>query len=411
MEQQVWASLENMCSQDQGAHYSVFSQNGIVTTIFFQTSHMKKLFSSYSDVLYIDSTYCLNQLGYPVVVFMVVDGDNVGHCVGYAIVRDERMVTLAVLFHEFVKNNVGVNVKTVVVDKDASEIGALRLSMPDCQLVLCRFHVAKSLYDAVVKYCVKEDREEMHRRVSKLLMCASEELFFVTLSDISGSLKEYLNKNWLPIIDSWANFKTKHYVTWGNKTNNFVERHNRALKTIASSKTSLSLFVRELLTFHRGEELKLKKKLKDLNLRSRVLRPKFIDNVPVLQRAYSLLTPYACNLIKKELDKTKENVSILSQHTLTVFRSDGSEKDYNLQGCVCQCLHFVEKRLPCWHLLEYCEKTKIDCFVSIPDRYLKSNYLNCLGSTSLESAPVSSSHLQVVEHKKEKSEWQKRLLM
>ncbi|KAK3731893.1 hypothetical protein RRG08_043228 [Elysia crispata] len=61
------------------------------------------------------------QVCYPVVVFMVVDGDNVGHqCVGYACVKDERMVTLSVLFGEFVRRNEGVCVRTVIVDKDAN---------------------------------------------------------------------------------------------------------------------------------------------------------------------------------------------------------------------------------------------------------------------------------------------------
>ena len=44
---------------------------------------MKKMLSLCPGVLYIDSTYCLNLYGYPV-VFMSGDGDRVGHCVGYA---------------------------------------------------------------------------------------------------------------------------------------------------------------------------------------------------------------------------------------------------------------------------------------------------------------------------------------
>ena len=64
---------------------------------------MKKMLSLYPHVLYIDSTYCFNLYRYPVVVFMIVDGDNVGHCVSYACVRDEKMATLSVLFSEFVR--------------------------------------------------------------------------------------------------------------------------------------------------------------------------------------------------------------------------------------------------------------------------------------------------------------------
>ena len=54
-----------------------------------------------------------------------------------------------------------MKVKTVVVDKDASEIGAVRQTMPECNVVLSRFHVAKTLMEAVKKYCGRGEQEEV----------------------------------------------------------------------------------------------------------------------------------------------------------------------------------------------------------------------------------------------------------
>ncbi|KAK3744901.1 hypothetical protein RRG08_058081 [Elysia crispata] len=108
---------------------------------------------------------------------MVADGDNVGQCVGYACVKDERLVTLSVLFGEFVRRNEGVCVRTVIVHKDASEIAAVRMTMPECDILLCRFHVAKSLYDSVRKYCPKVEPERMDGLCTKMLKCASENVF------------------------------------------------------------------------------------------------------------------------------------------------------------------------------------------------------------------------------------------
>ena len=45
---------------------------------------------------------------------------------------------MSVLFSEFVRRNEGVHVKTVVVDKDASEIGVVRQTMPEYDLALCQ---------------------------------------------------------------------------------------------------------------------------------------------------------------------------------------------------------------------------------------------------------------------------------
>ena len=76
-----------MKEKDAGAQFSVVAAESCVNILLFQTAHMRKMLKKYCYVLYIDCRYCLNVVGYPVVVFMVVDGNNVGHCVGYACER------------------------------------------------------------------------------------------------------------------------------------------------------------------------------------------------------------------------------------------------------------------------------------------------------------------------------------
>ena len=304
VEEQVWEVLESMVAEDPGAHFSIFSESGKISVLFFQTAYMKKMLNSYPDVLYIDSTYCLNLYGYPVVVFMIVDGDNVGHCVGSACVRDEKMMTLSFLFGEFVCKNEGVKVKTVVVDKDASEIGAVRQTMPECNVVLCRFHAAKTLMEAVRKYCGRGEQEEVTQVVRRMMMCAKEEEFFNCFNLIpNGLFKTYLEKNWLPVSNTWANYKTKEILTWGNKTNNFVERHNRALKTVGHSKMGIPAFIRSLLAYHKSTEKQVRRKFQELQLRSKVFRPQFEAAKEILSASYAKLTPFACEEIKKQLNK------------------------------------------------------------------------------------------------------------
>ena len=54
---------------------------------------------------YIDGTCCLNRYNYPLYVFLVVGGDNTGHVVGYALVKDETTCTLSSLFSEFMRKS------------------------------------------------------------------------------------------------------------------------------------------------------------------------------------------------------------------------------------------------------------------------------------------------------------------
>ena len=170
----------------------------------------------------------------------------------------------------------GVNVKTVVVDKDASEIGAVRQTTPDCNIILCRSHVAKTLYEAVRKYCTRGEQEEVMGFVRRMMVTASEEEFFICFSSVpDGQFKTYLVKNWLPVYHTWANYKTKNMLTWGNKTNNFVERRNMALKTVTvgHSKMNIAEFIRSLLAYHKTTERAVRRKLQKINLRSKISVP------------------------------------------------------------------------------------------------------------------------------------------
>ena len=118
VEEQTWTVLERLQEKDPGADVTCYQEEGLVKILYFQTSYMKRLFRSYCDVLYIDGTYCLNVTGYPLYVFLIIDGEGIGHPVGYALVKDEKMATISCLFQEFMTLHPDVLIKTVIVDKD-----------------------------------------------------------------------------------------------------------------------------------------------------------------------------------------------------------------------------------------------------------------------------------------------------
>ena len=94
----------------------------------------------YPEILYLDGTYCLNNLGYPVYVFLTTDGELHGNVAAYAIVKDEKKVTLTGLLREFVAlNPASTGIETIVLDKDAAEIAAVKAVLPNTNILLCRF--------------------------------------------------------------------------------------------------------------------------------------------------------------------------------------------------------------------------------------------------------------------------------
>ena len=113
--------------------------------------------------------------------------------------------------------------------------------------------------------------------------------FFICFNSVpDGQFKTYLLKNWLPVSHTWANYKTKNILTWGNKTNNFVERHSRALKTVGHSKMNIAEFIRSLLAYHKTPERAVLRKFQEINLRSKVFRPQFEATKKILSTCKKL---------------------------------------------------------------------------------------------------------------------------
>ena len=69
---------------------------------------MKKVLLSYPDIVNLDGTYCINNLGFPCYVFMVADGE----VVTYALVKDETTNTLTFVVEEFRNLNPNVHINT-----------------------------------------------------------------------------------------------------------------------------------------------------------------------------------------------------------------------------------------------------------------------------------------------------------
>ncbi|GFN84317.1 Zinc finger swim domain-containing protein 3 [Plakobranchus ocellatus] len=257
VQEEVWSILTKMCKEDSTSQYFIRgdSENNM-STLFFQTGAMRRILNVYCDVLFVDGTYCLNNLGYPLYVFLCVDGEIKGRVVGYCIVKDETTTTLTDVFQDFISSN-HINVKTVVVDKDAAEIAAIKEVFPEVNILLCSFHVAQSFKTAATKYCPPSEREKSLDILMKMLYATSEEDFVTSFEMLPSWLKIYIEKNWMPNRKSWAQYMTKHILSWGTKTNNHVERHNRVLKTLSSHTKSLPSLIEKILDHHRNEEQRL----------------------------------------------------------------------------------------------------------------------------------------------------------
>lgn len=129
------------------------------------TTKMKEDYQRFPEILAFDATYNKNQLKLPIVTYMAVDGRGEGRVIAYAIICNERLETVtsilaAVKAAHNMKND---SVKTVLVDKDMSEIAAVREIFPTAQLVICLFHSSTNIFKALKKDVQEIDlRADVH---------------------------------------------------------------------------------------------------------------------------------------------------------------------------------------------------------------------------------------------------------
>ncbi|GFS24485.1 structural maintenance of chromosomes protein 6 [Elysia marginata] len=124
-----------------------------------------------------------------------------GHVVAYAITRNQTKVTLSRLLKEFItKIDVGPQIQTFVVGKDAVEIAAIKGAIPNVNILLCRFHVALTLRDAVSKCCEAKEKVRANDHLMRMLYTDSGEIFVTYLEQFSDKLKLYTNRT----KHSWA---------------------------------------------------------------------------------------------------------------------------------------------------------------------------------------------------------------
>lgn len=97
----------------------------------------------------------------PLFVFVVQDGAGRSHVVAYAFVASEQQ-HVTQLLNIFVKENTAASkTSVVVVDKDSTEISAVRETFPSKPAVqLCQFHVTKAFKIAAGQHAKSAQERE-----------------------------------------------------------------------------------------------------------------------------------------------------------------------------------------------------------------------------------------------------------
>lgn len=228
-------TLCDIVEEDPGAFVHVVKdEDGALISLFIQTSRMRSNVVKYGLVLLFDHTYKINKNRLPVGLFKVMDGNGTGRTAGISYVVNEEKVTLegvASALNESIGEEVANRIRTVVIDKDYSEAGAIRNVFPEAEVQLCDFHVAQTFKSRTGK----EDPRVMPI-LTDLRYCENDDTFnalCLELKDVaSDKFWQYFEKNWINCSLAWSFRDKKRSPNLGNTTNNRLENFNGKIKQV-----------------------------------------------------------------------------------------------------------------------------------------------------------------------------------
>ena len=113
--------------------------------IYFQDKGMCDTFNAFPEVLFVDATHKLNEFRMPLYIFLVEDGNGESDVVGMFLAAKEDASTIEKMIKLFKKYNANwTKISTIMSDKDFNERKVFEKEIPDANLLICLFHVARS---------------------------------------------------------------------------------------------------------------------------------------------------------------------------------------------------------------------------------------------------------------------------
>ena len=136
-------ALKKLTENKQATTVVDVDESDHVDLIYIQTAEMIEQYKKYPEIMFMDTTYNVNLEGYPLFAIMVEDGDGRGKPVAYCFIRSETKENIKQCLTHFCNFNDVSQSKVIMVDKDLTEINALKSKIPDAEILLCKFHVMK----------------------------------------------------------------------------------------------------------------------------------------------------------------------------------------------------------------------------------------------------------------------------
>ena len=113
--------------------------------LFFQDDLMKQAFQAYPEILFMDATYKLLELGLPTYLFLSEDSNGQSEITGVCLLTSEDADSMKWMIEVFKRcNDEWRNTRVVMADKDIQERDVIKQCLPESSVMICLFHTLRS---------------------------------------------------------------------------------------------------------------------------------------------------------------------------------------------------------------------------------------------------------------------------
>ena len=349
-----------------GATVDIFSDdNKQFKGLYFQDNSMKQCFHAYPEVVFLDATYKLLEIGIPIYLLLCEDSNGTSEIVFVCLLVKEDHESIIWMMETFKKRNeFWYKIGVVMADKDIGERDAVKSALPTASVLICLFHALRTFRREVS--CEKLGITSGQRTLSleifqKMAYCCSEGDYFKLYTELRQSapkqVVEYFRDNWHDIKSEWVLHYKAISGSFLNSTNNRLESINGKLKQVISRHSSLESFIKNffiIISALRGE-----RNHKAAIAVQKIRVQAFDDGSP--EKLYSqLLTHYASDYVLKQLGLVHK-VKIKKNGRAYIIESSEGVKQVSVTDC--GCLFRKSMLLPCRHIFALRLKLKQPLFL------------------------------------------------
>ncbi|CAC5419274.1 unnamed protein product [Mytilus coruscus] len=350
------ASLVKKLLIDHGTIVELFaSEDNVLQGLFYQDKEMLQNFENYPEILFIDSTFKVNNLRMPLYVFLVEDSMGQSEVAGLCFLAAEEQQLVDHMGNLFKKFNPSYQkMKMIMTDKDFIERETFRSVFPHSSLLISRFHVLKIFRREITVEkmgITSSQRNAALELIQKLVYSRTEEDYEEVYKEIEemcpSAVIGYIKSNWHGIRKEWVSGMQLDEGTFLNATNNRLESFNQKLKSVVCTNATLDDFFdkfRPLIRTLRNERdhagaVELQK--------ARVCQFKYGSPE---KKYITYLTDYAAKFVLINIKKCQKMQISTEEDTGILYYEDSYGKIV-LNDKKCSCIFNRSMSLPCEHIL------------------------------------------------------------